>query len=147
MKYKWHFRFLEMAKLVASWSKDPSTQTGAVIVAPNKSIVSVGFNGFPAGMPDDAELYANREEKYARIVHCEVNALLFAHLPLPTGCMLYTWPFLSCNRCVVQMLQAGIREFVAPLPSEESLERWGKAFEQTRQYITECGGTYHEFLI
>lgn len=137
---KWDSRFLDLAKLVASWSKDPSTQTGAVIVAPNHHIVSQGFNGFPSCMPDGPELYANREEKYSRIVHCEVNALIFAPTPLPDDCTLYTWPFISCDRCVVQMLQAGIKKFVAPKPSEDALTRWGDSFAKTRKYIYECGG-------
>jgi len=29
---KWDSRFMDLARLVASWSKDPSTQVGAVIV-------------------------------------------------------------------------------------------------------------------
>ena len=33
---KWHMRFLEMAELVGSWSKDPSTKVGAVIVDDNR---------------------------------------------------------------------------------------------------------------
>ena len=75
---KWDLRFLELAKVVASWSKDPSTQTGAIIVRPDKTIVSVGFNGFAQSMPDNSLLYDNREEKYSRIIHCEMNALLRA---------------------------------------------------------------------
>ena len=35
---KWDKRFLELAKLVGSWSKDPSTQVGAVIVDDNKKL-------------------------------------------------------------------------------------------------------------
>jgi hypothetical protein len=31
-EHKWDLRFLELAELVASWSKDPSTKVGAVIV-------------------------------------------------------------------------------------------------------------------
>lgn len=141
---KWDRRFLEMASLVASWSNDPSTQTGAVVVGADKRVISVGFNGFPAGMPDDYQLYANREEKYSRILHCEVNALLFARGDLPEGTTLYTFPFMSCDRCVVQMLQAGIRRFVAPAATAEQLTRWGAAFERTKKYIAECGGTLIE---
>jgi dCMP deaminase len=136
---------LKLAALVASWSKDPSTQTGAVIVGPDKRVISVGFNGFPTGMPDDDHLYANREEKYSRIVHCEVNALIFAGA-LPVGCTLYTYPFLSCDRCVVQMLQAGIRRFVAPQATPDQLTRWGPAFEKTRKYIAECKGVAIELV-
>src|SRR6266404_1646354 len=112
---KWDLRYLEMAKLVASWSKDPSTKAGAVIVRPDKSVLSVGFNGFPKTMPDNTEWYSNREEKYSRIVHCEINALIHSH-ELLTGYTLYTYPFLPCDRCCVQMIQAGIQRMIAPVP-------------------------------
>lgn len=104
----------------------------------------MGFNGFPADMPDPPELWNNREEKYSRVCHCEINALLFAGRPIPTNSILYTVPFMSCDRCVVQMLQAGIKRFVAPIASAEKLERWGEAFARTRKYIGECGGTLLE---
>ena len=60
---KWDKRFLEMAKLVASWSKDPSTQVGAVAVR-NRTVIAQGYNGFPRGMDDDEWLYENKTMKY-----------------------------------------------------------------------------------
>lgn len=140
---KWDVRFLQLAQLVSTWSKDPSTKAGAVIVGLDKRIISVGFNGFPKGMPDTPELYENREEKYSRVVHCEINALIFAG-HLPPHCTLYTYPFPPCERCVVQMLQAGIGRFVAPIPTAEMNSRWLPAFEKTRLYIKECGANYEE---
>jgi dCMP deaminase len=140
----WDLRYIELAKEVASWSKDPSTKTGAVIVGPDNGVLSIGFNGFPRGMPDDPALYENREEKYSRIVHCEMNAILQSGL-VPMGCTLYTVPFMSCDRCVVHMLQAGIKRFVAPACTDpEKLERWGPVFNKTRKYIDECGGALIE---
>lgn len=140
MTSKWDHRFLQLAALVASWSKDPSTKTGAVIVGPKNQVISVGFNGFPNSMPDSDALLNNRDEKYSRTVHCEINALIFANGPIPDGSSLYTVPFMSCDRCVVQMLQAGIKRFVAPIATSDKLERWGAAFERTKKYIAECGG-------
>lgn len=137
---KWHQYFIDMAWHVASMSKDPSTKTGAVIVGPRKEVIGVGFNGFPQGMPDSEELYNNREEKYSRIVHCEMNALIFAGRAIPPGSTLYTVPFMSCDRCVVHMLQAGIKRFYAPRCPEDKAERWAAVFEKTRKYISECGG-------
>lgn len=29
---KWHYRFMEVARLIATWSKDPNTKTGAIVV-------------------------------------------------------------------------------------------------------------------
>lgn len=127
--------FLQLAEHISIRSKDPSTQTGAVIVDPKGRLVSTGYNGFPQAMPDRPELYASREEKYSRIVHCEMNALIFAQRDLE-GCTLYTWPFMSCDRCVVHMIQAGVKKFVAPY---NDAPRWQEAFNKTRAYIAECG--------
>lgn len=134
----WDKWFLGLAQYVSTASKDPSTKTGAVIVRSDRTVVSTGFNGFPRRMPDVDELYAKREDKYSRIVHCEVNAVLFAREPL-AGCTLYTYPFAPCDRCVVQMIQAGITRFVFPIPSADALLRWGNALQLTKQYIQECG--------
>lgn len=127
-----------MAKLVASWSKDPSTQTGAVITSSDNRVISTGYNGFPRNLFDNAELYADREAKYSRIVHCEMNAAMFAKEPL-AGATLYTYPFISCDRCFVHMLQYGITRFVAPRASPDKLERWGSAFDKVRGYAKEAG--------
>lgn len=136
---KWDIRFLNMARLISEWSRDPSTKTGAVIVRPNRSVASVGFNGFPQNMPDDPELYANREEKYSRIIHCEMNALMFLRDESVQGYTLYTWPFMSCDRCFVHCAQAGIIRFVAPEATAEQLTRWGTAFDRVRGYAKETG--------
>lgn len=134
----WDYFYLELAKVAASKSKDPSTKTGAVIVRPDKSVCSIGFNGFPRGMRDDTELYYDRDEKYSRIIHCEINALLYSREQVK-GYTLYTVPFLSCERCFVQIAQAGIIKFIAPVPSQEKLERWGPAFARVKQYAKEMG--------
>jgi dCMP deaminase len=138
MASKWDIRYLQLAHHIATFSKDPSTQTGAIIVRPNRSVCSVGFNGFAACMSDDPALYANREIKYSRVIHCEINAQIFAREPL-TGYSLFTWPFASCDRCCVQMLQAGIIRFVFPSIPEHLVERWGEALERTKKYIAEAG--------
>ena len=116
---KWHHRFMDMAKMVASWSKDPSTKTGAVIVSPDKRKTQVGYNGFPQGIEDSPELLGNREEKYKRIIHCEMNAILSASFDLQ-DCTLYTWPFASCERCAVHVIQSGISTVVSPEIPESS---------------------------
>lgn len=137
---KWDRRFLEMSYLIGTWSKDPSTQCGAVIVGPDHSVISIGFNGFPKGMKDDLELYVDREVKLSRMIHAEMNAVLHTK-DLPKGCTLYTTPILPCDRCVVHMLQAGIRRFVSYKISDSGArERWARSLELTQQYIAELSG-------
>ena len=75
---KWVKRFFRLANEVATWSKDPSTKVGAVIVGENKQIISQGYNGFPRGVDDTEERYNNREIKYKMVVHAEMNAILNA---------------------------------------------------------------------
>ena len=80
----WDHRFLVMAQLVAGWSKDPSSKVGSVITD-GKRIVSLGFNGFPAGTDDNPAIYDDRERKYRRVLHAEPNAMSFAKRDL-NGC-------------------------------------------------------------
>lgn len=134
---KWDLRFLRLAQLVASWSKDPSTKCGAVI-ARSKRPISMGFNGFPQGMLDDEKLYADREVKYSRTIHAEVNALTFAEESV-AGLEIFVWPFAPCDRCAVQIIQAGIVRVVFPEATKEQNDRWGAAFERSKAYLTEAG--------
>jgi dCMP deaminase len=140
---KWDKRFLHLAEVVASWSKDPSTQVGAVIVDADKRIVSVGFNGFPRHMQDGAELYANREFKYSRIIHGEMNAILHARESL-ADMTLYTWPVLPCDRCAVHVIQSGIARVVAPTCPAHMVERWGSSLAKTREFFREARVSFNE---
>jgi dCMP deaminase len=124
-----------MAQKMAEASKDPSTKCGAIIIDRQGRIVNGGYNGFPQDMEDKDKFYNDREEKYARIIHAEMNAVILAGRQIPKGSTLYTWPFLSCHRCAVHCIQAGVRRFVAPKPSKEILSRWSDSLKRSRRYI------------
>ena len=74
-KLVWDNRFLSMAKLIATWSRDRSTKVGAVIVGPNREVRSVGYNGFPRGVNDAIESRYERPGKYDWTEHAERNAI------------------------------------------------------------------------
>lgn len=131
---KWDLRFLALAAHVASWSKDPSTQVGAVITDERHRIISLGFNGFPQQIADDERL-DNREEKYRVVVHGEVNALIFAGHAVE-GCTLYTHPFCSCPRCAVEFIQAGIGRVVYP---DGAPSRWAAEVRRAESLFDEAG--------
>jgi len=145
MSSKWDKRFLDLAEQVASWSKDPSTKCGAVIVK-GKFIVSVGFNGFPAGCKDDEEIYADRPRKYKRVLHAEMNALLSAKQDL-TGCTIYVHPFCPCSQCAAAIIQSGIVEVITKAPSAELIERWGDSITESLEMFKEAGIVYQELII
>lgn len=131
-------RYIALAENIATWSKDPSTKCGAILVRENGSIASMGYNGFPQGMRDDPNLYADREKKYSRIIHAEMNALMFCLDPLPLrGHTLYT-TVAPCDRCAAHMVQAGLRKFVFKMPSKEQMKRWNS--EVALEYLREGRG-------
>jgi dCMP deaminase len=107
---------------VASWSKDPSSQVGAVLTR-GKFVVSVGFNGFPQGIADTAERLENREVKYPTILHAELNAILSARQDT-RGCTLYVTPYMPCPQCAAVIVQAAITRIVYS-PSDNP--RWGRS--------------------
>lgn len=134
----WDERFLSVAQLVAGWSKDPSTKVGAVIVTPENVIVSVGYNGFAQAMPDVKKHYADREEKYSRIVHSETNAIVLARGDVRGHTLYVTLP--PCDRCAVTIIQAGISRVVCPdVIKGDAEQRWKEKFDKARQYFEESG--------
>lgn len=132
----WDGRFLGLAQSIASWSKDPSTKVGAVIVRPDRTIASVGYNGFPRGVEDDPETLANREAKYLRTVHAEVNAILTAKEPL-AGYTLYVSPLHPCAACAGIIIQSGIKRVVAFM--KDSPDRWLNQFMAAKSMFDQAG--------
>ena len=107
---KWDLRFLRLAQEVASWSKDPSTKVGCVIVDPDRRVVSLGFNGFPVGIEDSESRLANRPYKLVVTLHAEENALFFAGRRMK-GCTAYVTHH-PCGHCTAKLIQAGILRIV-----------------------------------
>lgn len=138
---KWDSRFLKLAREVASWSKDPSTRVGAVIVRPDRTVASVGFNGFPRKCSDDVELYLDRETKLSRIIHAEMNAILHAKERVD-GYTLYVWPPspspACCDRCAAHVIQAGITRIVHVEGDEIASERWKAALDSSQRMFDEA---------
>jgi len=127
---KWDRRFLRLASEIATWSKDPGTQVGAVIVRPNRTIASLGYNGFSRGMDDT---YTSREQKLLRTVHAEMNAIISAQGSLD-GCTIYVTPLCPCSTCAGAIVQAGIKRVVFQMESirPEWEESFAAAYEILR---------------
>ena len=135
MDAKWTARFINLAAHVATWSKDPSSQVGAVIVRPDRSIASIGFNGFPRGVEDRMDRMSNRSSKLLFTLHAEMNAILAAQEPL-RGHSIFVYPYQPCAHCAAAIVQAGIKEVYCP---EGSVSRWEESFEAARTMFHEAG--------
>ena len=136
---KWDRRFIELARHIAQWSKDPSTKVGCVVVGPDREIRSTGFNGFPRGIEDTAERLDNRALKYPLICHAEENAIMHAARigVALKGCSAYvTWP--PCTRCARSLVQAGVHEVVFPAALDIP-DRWREDFDMSMTMLHEAG--------
>lgn len=118
----WHHRWLRLTKEVATWSKDPSSKIGAVIVDSSNRIVSLGYNGFAENVEETPERW-ERPLKYEYVIHAEVNAILNARHRDVSDCTLYvsTHP---CHKCLMQIINAGIKAIYWIAPTEDFASRW-----------------------
>ena len=133
---KWDTRFLSLAAHISGWSKDPSSQVGAVITDGNR-IISLGYNGFAAGVHDTQTRLEDRQCKLNLTIHAEENAMIFAKRDLG-GCTVYvTHP--PCPRCASKLIQEEVRRVVFIAPSDDFLSRWGSDLELSYQMYREAG--------
>jgi dCMP deaminase len=137
---KWTRRYLDIAKEVATWSKDPSRQIGAIAVGDKGQILSQGYNGFPRGVKDTDDRYNNREDKYKYVVHGEMNCIYNAcnsGVSL-NGSTLYVTGLPVCSECAKGIIQVGIRKVVMEYPNDIP-DFWRESVELTKQMFYEAG--------
>lgn len=117
---------LSKACVVARRSRDPSTKCGAVIIRPDKTVAGEGYNGFPRRMEDKPEWYTDREKKYPRVIHSEMNALLHSYEKLDGYALYVTGP--TCSECAKHVIAAGITAVFWPRQEEQDdfRKRWAK---------------------
>ncbi|HIF88527.1 MAG TPA: dCMP deaminase family protein [Candidatus Thioglobus sp.] len=136
---KWDNRYLSLAKEVATWSKDPSTQVGAVTVGAKKEVLSQGFNGFPRGIKDTDERYNHRETKYKFVVHAEMNAIYNATYSGTSldGATLYIYGLPICSECAKGIIQVGIKKVV--IEKSKELDNWNESLRLSQEMFSEAG--------
>lgn len=143
MLNKWDKRWLEIAGVVSTWSKDPSTQIGAIAVK-DKRLVSTGYNGFPRGIQDYDDRWNNREEKYKYVVHAEMNCIYNAnyHNQSLKGSTMYIVGLPVCHECAKGIIQAGVVRVVAEF--KDAPLKWARSTEITEKMFKEAGIIYDQ---
>ena len=136
---EWQRRYLDLAKHVSTWSKDPSRKIGAVAVGSKGQILSQGYNGFPRKIIDTEERLNNREVKYQYVVHAEMNVIYnatFNGISLD-GADLYVYGLPVCSECAKGIIQVGIRS-VYILTDEKIPTKWVESWHRTRNMFSEA---------
>ena len=138
---KWDDRFLDIAREISTWSKDPSRKIGAIAVRDRK-ILATGYNGFPKGIEDTPSRLNIREIKYQYVVHAEMNCIYNAAengVSLRDS-TLYIFGLPVCGDCALGIIQSGITRVVAH--SIGTPDRWKEAIGKTNELFEEAGIKY-----
>lgn len=138
---KWDRRFMTLAHHIAGWSVESGRRVGAVIVNPERIILSTGYNGLPRGVDDTvaARHDPNTGAKYLWSCHAEQNAIYnAAQVGLSLrGATLYV-PWHPCVDCAKAIIQAGVAEVVGYEP-DFAEPRWGELFSLAGEMFDEAG--------
>ena len=138
---KWDQRYLQLAKDIAQWSKDPNTQVGAVAVGDKGQILSQGYNGFPRGILDTSDRLNDRETKYKYVVHAEMNVIYnatYSGVSLD-GAKLYVYGLPICSECAKGIIQVGIKEIIVSGECLNLRPHWKESWEQSVEMFAEAG--------
>lgn len=147
---RWNDNYLQLAKQIASWSKDPSTKCGAVAVGKHGQILSQGYNGFPRGVADTQERLQDRAQKYKFTIHAEMNCIFNASL---TGVSLedadlYVYGLPVCDNCAKGVVQVGFKRVFMCYPAAmEERREWIASYKISREMFVEAkvlANRYHE---
>lgn len=145
---KWNRRFMELAFMVASWSKDPSTKTGAVVVGPDREIRATGYNGLVRGVDDNIPERMERPTKYDFFEHAERNAIYNACLIGTSlkGCVMYA-THAPCTDCARAIIQSGIKTVITNkvvIDENSPKGTWRDKLDYSAQMFKEAGVEYIE---
>jgi len=145
MANNWDNKYMAMAEHVASWSKDPSTQIGAVAVNDKGQVLSTGYNGFPRGIKDTTKRLSDRPTKYKYIVHAEMNAIFNATYNGVSldGSTMYVAGLPCCSNCALGIIQVGVKHVV--MQGDPENERWKESTDFSVKLFDEAGVTW-EFI-
>lgn len=139
----WGDRYTHLAKEISTWSKDPSTKVGAVVIGNNGEVLSQGYNGFPRSIKDTPQRLKDREKKYNLVVHAEMNAIYNASLNGVSlkGSTLYVYGLPICNECAKGVIQVGIDKVIATRPADYNKE-WDESIKDAKALFKEAEVEY-----
>ncbi len=112
----WDEYFMLQAMISAFKSKDPATKVGSVFVDKNNHQITMGYNGFVAGIDESKVPWGKDKsaplefQKYGYVVHSEANAILHATRSLE-GSRAYVTLF-PCNECAKLIASSKVKEVI-----------------------------------
>ena len=138
---KWTQNYLDLAKSISQWSKDPSSKIGAVVVGDHGQLLAQGYNGFPRGVKDLSSRLNDREQKYSLTVHAEMNCIYNSSLngiSLNGGTM-YVHGLPVCHVCSIGIIQVGIKKVIERYDPNKKIGVWAESSMLAKNLFRESG--------
>lgn len=128
--------FMGIARALSILTDDTNTGVGCLIVKDNKIILH-GVNQLPNGVKKTNER-CEKPLKDKWMVHSERNVIYKAAKEgiMTNGCKMYVTYF-PCHECSRAIIQAGIKEVVAPKP-DLTHQKWGESWATSIEMLNEC---------
>ena len=144
MNNNWDKKYIDLAKHIATWSKDPSTKIGAVAIGEKGQVLAQGYNGFPRGIDDSYDRLFTRETKYKYVVHAEMNCIYNATYNGVSlqGATIYISGLPVCSECAKGLIQVGIQRVVYHTGLDIIPKKWIESNKQTIELFSEADISY-----
>lgn len=114
-------RYMGLAWIQAAFSKDPSTQVGAVVIDGNNKPLGSGYNGPPSNIDDDKidwkrpskeEIEESKDlNKYDVMVHAELNAIDHCFCSDLAESTIYVTA-MPCPACMLEIVRKKVKRVV-----------------------------------
>ena len=122
----WDEYFILQAIMASFKSKDPATKVGCVFVDENNHQLTMGYNGFVAGIDEDQLPWGKdkqqplEHQKYGYVVHSEANAILHSPASLANSrCYVTLFP---CHECAKLLASSKVKEVIYVSDKHEGTE-------------------------
>lgn len=138
---KWYKRYMDLAQEISTWSKDPNTHVGAVIVGTKGQILSQGYNGFPRGIKDTPKRLNDRDTKLKLVVHAEMNAIYNASYSGVSldGSTMFVYGLPVCSECAKGVIQVGISKIIIKEEFINARPHWTESWKMSEEMFKESG--------
>jgi len=135
MKTNWDERFMQVAELVATWSKHPTFKIGCVVVDDDHNQLSGGFNGLPRGIDDNQIL--DQSKPVSATIHAEANAVAAAarngHSLKDSTVYVTAQP---CCQCAALLIQVGVKRVVYRFMSMD--KKWMESNQEAERLLRDA---------
>lgn len=122
-----------LAYAAAQRSPDPYIIVGASAFRKDRSTVSTGYNGAPAGEEID---WSDRDKRRSYVLHAEANCLKYAE---KSECYYLYVTLLPCKECLLRASAYGVKEIIY----DQIYERDTSALEKA----AECGINIRQYSL